>query len=143
MINIPRFIILLLIVFLTACKTPITQPALPAVSNNINNYLSDIAAKITDNSISGITTFHDWQNARTLRHKEFLEMMGIEDYISDERTPLNVKITGIIQQKGYRIEKLYYESLPGLYVPANLYIPDNIKNNQQHDHNGNNRIIDG
>ncbi|HBL75546.1 MAG: hypothetical protein A2W90_05450 [Bacteroidetes bacterium GWF2_42_66] len=127
MINIPRFIILLLIVFLTACKTPITQPALPAVSNNINNYLSDIAAKITDNSISGITTFHDWQNARTLRHKEFLEMMGIEDYISDERTPLNVKITGIIQQKGYRIEKLYYESLPGLYVPANLYIPDNIK----------------
>ena len=31
-----------------------------------------------------------------------------------------------IQEKGYRIEKLYYESLPGLYVPANLYIPDNI-----------------
>ena len=34
---------------------------------------------------------------------------------------------GTIQQDGFHIIKLYYESLPGLYVPANLYVPDNLK----------------
>lgn len=36
-------------------------------------------------------------------------------------------VTGVIKCDGYHIEKLYYESLPGLYVPANLYVPDSIK----------------
>ena len=54
-------------------------------------------------------------------------MMGIQDYINAKRTDLNVKVTGTIKRDGYRIEKLYYESLPGLYVPADLYIPDGIK----------------
>ena len=54
-------------------------------------------------------------------------MISMQDMpLSGERSPLNVRITGTIQRDGYRIEKLYYESLPGLYVPANLYIPDNI-----------------
>jgi hypothetical protein len=43
-----------------------------------------------------------------------------------DRSPLNVKRVGTIQQEGFRIEKLYYESLPGLYVPADLYIPDKV-----------------
>ena len=55
-------------------------------------------------------------------------MVGIEDMpLNGKRTKLNVRVTGMIQKEGYRIEKLYYESLPGLYVPANLYIPDGIK----------------
>jgi len=54
-------------------------------------------------------------------------MLSLQDMpLAAERPPLNVKITGTLQRDGYRIEKLFYESLPGLYVPANLYIPDNI-----------------
>lgn len=44
--------------------------------------------------------------------------------LKGNRPPLNIKVTGTIQEKGYHIEKLYYESLPGLYVRANLYVPD-------------------
>ena len=95
--------------------------------NNIRSYLSRKAAQITDNSLSDINSVADWEKVRPLRYQQFLEMMGIRDYLNKERTALNVKITGTIQQKGYRIEKLYYESLPGLYVPANLYIPDHIE----------------
>ncbi|HVX66292.1 MAG TPA: acetylxylan esterase [Bryobacteraceae bacterium] len=44
---------------------------------------------------------------------------GLPDY----NGPLNAKITGRIDEQGYSIEKLYFESLPGLWVTANLYRP--------------------
>lgn len=36
---------------------------------------------------------------------------------------LNPQITGIVQGDGFRIEKIVFESLPGRYVTANLYMP--------------------
>jgi len=40
------------------------------------------------------------------------------------RTPLHPRVVGTIQRDGYRIEKVVYESLPGLHVTALLYLPD-------------------
>ena len=40
------------------------------------------------------------------------------------RTPLNAQITGRIQMAGFHIEKLIFESLPGIFVTALLYVPD-------------------
>ncbi len=40
-----------------------------------------------------------------------------------ERTPLNVRTVGSLDRPAYRIEKLVYESRPGLVVTANLYVP--------------------
>ncbi|MCK5101188.1 MAG: acetylxylan esterase, partial [Cyclobacteriaceae bacterium] len=97
-------------------------------ANNIRYYLSKVASDITNNSLSGINNLQDWKAVRKQRYEEFLEMMGLQDKpLKGERSPLNVTKTGVIQKDGYRIEKLYYESLPGLYVPANLYIPDGIE----------------
>jgi cephalosporin-C deacetylase-like acetyl esterase len=97
-------------------------------SNNIRNYLMKVAAEISDYALSDIQTLADWKMIRSKRYNEFLESMGLNYMpVNDRRPDLNVHITGIIKQKGYRIEKLYYESLPGLYVTANLYIPDRIR----------------
>jgi len=40
-----------------------------------------------------------------------------------EPTPLNARVTGIVERSGYRIEKVTFESRPRLYVTANLYVP--------------------
>jgi cephalosporin-C deacetylase-like acetyl esterase len=40
-----------------------------------------------------------------------------------EETPLNVRTAGEIDRGEYRIEKLTFESMPGVYVTANLYLP--------------------
>ena len=40
-----------------------------------------------------------------------------------ERTPLNYRSLGSFDRPGYRVEKIVYESQPGLPVPANLYLP--------------------
>jgi pimeloyl-ACP methyl ester carboxylesterase len=44
-----------------------------------------------------------------------------------QRTPLHPQITGRIQMPGYHIEKLVFESLPGMYVTALVYVPDDKK----------------
>src|SRR6185295_8944836 len=41
-----------------------------------------------------------------------------------ERTPLNARIVGTIPMHGYRIEKLVFESQPGVHVTALVYVPD-------------------
>ena len=43
------------------------------------------------------------------------------------RTPLNAQVRGNVVRDGYRVEKIVYESLPGVYVTANLYLPDERK----------------
>ncbi len=43
------------------------------------------------------------------------------------RTPLNPKVVGTLKRDGYRIEKVVFESQPGLFVTANLYLPDSGK----------------
>jgi hypothetical protein len=41
-----------------------------------------------------------------------------------ERTPLNARVTGTIPMDGYRIDKLVFESLPGIHVTALVYVPE-------------------
>lgn len=97
-------------------------------SNSIRNHLMRVAQEVTHESLAGFRTLADWEKARPTRYAQYLEMMGLVDVPMDGARPLlNVKIVGTIRKQGYRIEKLRYESLPGLYVPANLYIPDEIR----------------
>lgn len=97
-------------------------------SNNIRSYLINEAREITESPFPGVLSLADWEKARPERYAEYIEMISLQDMpLNGGRPPLNARVTGTLQRDGYRIEKLYYESLPGLYVPANLYIPDNLK----------------
>jgi hypothetical protein len=49
-----------------------------------------------------------------------LELMG---GLPEDSGPLNARVTGRIEQPGFIIEKIIFESLPKLYVTANLYRP--------------------
>ncbi|MGH9159372.1 MAG: alpha/beta hydrolase family protein, partial [Vicinamibacteraceae bacterium] len=52
--------------------------------------------------------------------RQVLEAMG---GLPAERAPLNARITGRLDRGDYRIEHLVFESLPGFFVTANLYVP--------------------
>src|SRR5437763_2194537 len=45
--------------------------------------------------------------------KDLLDMLG---GLPSQKTPLNPQITGKIPMNGFHIEKLIFESLPGVYV---------------------------
>jgi dienelactone hydrolase len=55
-----------------------------------------------------------------LRHK-VLDVIG---GLPEAKTPLNARLTGTIPMDGYRIEKIVFESLPGIHVTALVYVPD-------------------
>ena len=48
-------------------------------------------------------------------------MLGLDPM--PPRTPLNARITRRFEREGYRVENLVFESMPRLYVTANLYLP--------------------
>ncbi|MFM7606346.1 MAG: hypothetical protein ACKO8Z_14270 [Prosthecobacter sp.] len=58
-----------------------------------------------------------WQEER---RAFFLERIGG----LPERTPLHPQITGTLQGKGYRVEKIILETRPAFHLTANLYLPD-------------------
>ena len=49
----------------------------------------------------------------------------IRGYLGDlpERTPLNPRVVGSLDRGDYRVERIIFESRPGFYVTANLYLP--------------------
>lgn len=51
----------------------------------------------------------------------FLDALG---GLPEQRTALNVDVTGTEEREGYTIEKVVYESLPGFHVTGNLYRPE-------------------
>jgi cephalosporin-C deacetylase-like acetyl esterase len=70
-----------------------------------------------DQSLTSPTAFYSYRDACLKRYKTLLGAFP-------EKTSLNAKITGTIHGKGYRIEKIVYESLPKHAVTSNLYIPE-------------------
>lgn len=56
--------------------------------------------------------------------EKFIESLG---GLPPMDTPLNAKITGVLKEDGFKIEKIIFESRPKTYVTCNMYIPDGIK----------------
>jgi len=62
---------------------------------------------------------------RQERRRQLRDMLGIDPL--PEKTPLNAVVTGTVDHPEFTVEKLHFQSSPGLYVTANLYIPKNLK----------------
>jgi Acetyl xylan esterase (AXE1) len=72
-------------------------------------------------AFEAVRTEADLQALRARLRASVLEIIG---GLPAEKTPLNARVTGTIPMDGYRIEKILFESLPGLHVTALLYVPD-------------------
>ena len=57
---------------------------------------------------------------RTEMHRKMISAIGG----FPERTPLNARTVATVKRDGYRIEKVVFESMPNLFVTANLFIPE-------------------
>ncbi|MDA0196537.1 MAG: acetylxylan esterase [Bacteroidetes bacterium] len=78
---------------------------------------------IRDKEIAQLTAREDWIRRQQAVKAKLIELVGP----FPEKTPLNPIITGLIKKDGYRIEKIIFESMPGFYVTACLFIPNKLK----------------
>jgi len=84
-------------------------------------FLKETAASISSQPLPGAQSLESWSQRRPELRRQLLYMLGLEPM--PKRTPLHTKITGTLKRPNYRIEKIAFQSLPGLYVTANFYIP--------------------
>lgn len=84
-------------------------------------HLREEARGITDRAKGEVSSKERWEQVRASRLAELRDMLGLA--AERERTPLNPRITGRIEQSGYSVEKIALESLPKAYITANLYLP--------------------
>ena len=88
---------------------------LPAYLKNKANALLDERER----AIARIATMADL----TARQQYFRDRMWSYLGARPERTPLNARVVGTLDRGDFRIEKIIFESRPGFYVTANLYLP--------------------
>jgi len=70
--------------------------------------------------LAGLASSSDWEARQAYVRESMEKMLGG----FPERTPLNARVIRTVQYDGYRVENAVYESRPGFYVTANVYVPD-------------------
>jgi dienelactone hydrolase len=104
---------------LVAQQAPEKQP-----KDALLQWMDEIAQKQLQKRENAIAEIHSVgaaeQRKQVVREKMLEILGGLPRY----QGPLNARITGQIHSDGYTIEKLIYESLPGVLVTANLYRPN-------------------
>ena len=64
-----------------------------------------------------------WETRRVELRRKLWDSLG--DFPLDNRPPLRPRITGRLDHVDHVVEKVVYESLPGLYVTGLMYLPKN------------------
>ena len=84
-------------------------------------YFRGETQKLADASLADVKTWSDWTSKRETYRQQLREMLGLDPL--PERTPLNAVVTGTLERDDFKVEKLYFQSRPHLYVTGNLYLP--------------------
>src|SRR5579863_5211293 len=87
----------------------------------VHEYQAERARAIEKEFLQGVKTAADFERLRPRLRQEYLDMLGL--WPLPEKTPLNPVVTGRLEEPGVTIEKLHFQSRPGLYVTADLYLP--------------------
>ncbi|HEY2933427.1 MAG TPA: acetylxylan esterase [Acidobacteriota bacterium] len=98
------------------------RPGFPQPEKMLSGYLNQIAFRYLnerERTLAAITSKESAARRQAYVRERILQSIGG----LPERTPLNPKTIGVLERDGYKIEKIIFESQPGLFVTANLYVP--------------------
>ncbi|MCS5629210.1 MAG: alpha/beta hydrolase family protein, partial [Pirellulaceae bacterium] len=122
------FICLTLLYFTAFSPTAAQEPTLNTSRGDamIAKYFAQQTSAIEDRWLAGIKTKEDWLSQREKHLTQLKDMLGLNPF--PQKTPLNAVITGTTKHESFRVEKIHFQSRPGLYVTGNLYVPHEIDN---------------
>ncbi|HEY7155806.1 MAG TPA: acetylxylan esterase [Gemmataceae bacterium] len=90
----------------------------------IERYLQQETTRIGQRFLDGATTRAEWESRKPRLRREYFDMLGL--WPLPAKTPLHATTTGTVERGDVVIEKLHFQSRPGLYVTGNLYRPKKI-----------------
>lgn len=108
-------------------------PYSPAVSEpptwdfdaQLSSYLAAATEKIQQRTTQELANIEDWAGFQAKARTELQDMLGLLPW--PEKSDLQATITGTVEHEAFTVQKLHFQSLPGLYVTANLYLPKGPK----------------
>lgn len=95
----------------------------------IQRYLAGVTQQIHERFMENVKSAEDWEKLRDRYKDEYFYMLGLSPM--PQKTPLKATITGTLEGDGYIVDMLHYQSMPRLYVTANLYRPKSIAAGQR------------
>ncbi|MEF8984777.1 MAG: alpha/beta hydrolase family protein [Bacteroidales bacterium] len=93
--------------------------------NSLYHHLTGQAYELLESReerIKGLQTEDEWRQRQKEVRSTMWEILGS----FEEKTPLNARLIDKVQKGAYRVENIVYESHPGFYVTASLFIPEDI-----------------
>jgi dienelactone hydrolase len=87
----------------------------------IAEYFRAETARLRDACLAEVSSQEDWEAKRPEYRRQLLEMLGLDPL--PQRTDLHAVVTGQTEHNEFVVERLHFQSCPGLYVTANLYLP--------------------
>ena len=99
----------------------------PPPSPQITEYLQyqlDRAWQQDEARLAAYAAVRSAADLASLKRRTRERLLAAIGGLPETRTPLNARVVGGVPAKGYRIEKVIFESVPGLHVTALVYVPD-------------------
>ena len=117
------------LLFLALSPAADPKPADTAADAAILKHLRAEVATIDKNFLDRAKTKEEWQAKRPKLKEQLFDMLGLP--AKPERTALGATVTGTLDLDGVSVEKIHFQSRPGLYVTGNLYRPRLAAKNQK------------
>ncbi|MCX6953769.1 MAG: hypothetical protein NTV51_16580, partial [Verrucomicrobia bacterium] len=109
--------------FTVGLRAAVAEPS--AADRTLAEYFRTETERVTAGSLATVRTLVDWTEHRAEYREQLFEMLGLSP--RPARTDLQPTITGRVEHAEFFVENLHFQSMPGLYVTANLYVPKNLK----------------
>ncbi len=109
---------------LAAALALLTAPAARADDPPLKAYFDAEVKRIEARPLAGIDSAADWKARRPELQRQLLEMLGL--WPLPAKTDLKPVVTGTFEHPDFVVERLHFQSAPGLYVTANLYRPAKV-----------------
>ena len=118
-------ILFVVLLVLSTCSRANDAPAETTDGDQlVSVYFEQQTRLLTERSLADIEDLEDWTSKRAMYRQQLLDMLGLNPM--PERGELHTTVTGEVRKDDVVVEKLHFQSMPGLYVTANLYRPAKV-----------------
>jgi hypothetical protein len=118
----------LIVILAAIISLPVFAATLPrqwqVQDEKLMEYFRHETRAISDRCLSDLTTSNAWYERTPRLRAELSEMLGLSPM--PPRTDLKATVTKHFEHDSFTVENLHFQSRPGLYVTANLYVPKNL-----------------
>ena len=106
----------------SVAATPSSKPA--RGDQVLAEYFKAETTALSNRALADIKTLDDWKAKKEDYRQELFEMLSLAPL--PDRTDLKPVVTRKIDHELFSVENLHFQSMPGLYVTANLYLPKKL-----------------